>query len=63
MKFVCKIEIYINFVRLLSNYIFVFKYCDIFNVNEYVICLLFLFQINYLLLTANVQFKRKTNGK
>ena len=54
---------YINFVRLLSNYNFVFKYCDICNVNEYVISLLFLFQINYILLTENIQFKRKTNGK
>ena len=41
-------EIYINFVRLLSNYNFVFKYCDICNINEYVISLLFLFEINYL---------------
>ena len=53
-------EIYINCVRLLFNYNFVFKYCDICNVNEYVINLLFLFQINYLLLTDNIQFKRKT---
>ena len=53
-------EIYINFVRLLFNYNFVFKYCDICNVNEYVINFLFLFQINYLLLTDNIQFKRKT---
>ena len=63
MKFVYKIEIYINFLRLISNYNFFFKYCDICNVNEYVISLLFLFQINYLLFTENIQFKRKTNGK
>ena len=63
MKFVYKIEIYINFVRLLSNFNFVFKYCDICDVNEYVISLLFLFQINYLSLTENIQFKRKTKCK
>ena len=59
MNILYKSEIYINFVRLLSNYNFVFIYCDICNVNEYVISLLFLYQINYLLLKDNIQFKRK----
>ena len=50
MNILYKSEIYINCVRLLSNYNVVFKYCDMCNVNEYVISLLFVYQINYILL-------------
>ena len=65
MSILYKNEIYVNFVNIISDNNFVFKYCAICIVNDFVLSIFFLNQMKFLLRKENTEFTvdSKSTGK